>query len=113
MRGSFGDIRQSERDLARAHGLGAFMLPKMEGDSLSSSEDATRHNKASESVVSAFAAEGFGAPPAGLASMVADYINMSTRNIPIQKLASMTPGSGELGRVASAGVNIGIGFLTT
>ena len=115
MSGTFADIRTSERDLARAHshalGLGAFTLPK-EGDSLSSSEDATRHYKASESVVSAFAAEGFGSAPSGLASMVADYINMSTRNIPIQKLASMTPGSGELGRVASAGVNIAIGSLT-
>jgi hypothetical protein len=82
------------------------------GDPLNASEDAVRHNKASLSVETAFAAEGLPTPPAGLAAMVADYVNRQTRDIPAGKLASMAPGSGNLGMAAAAGVNMAIGSLT-
>lgn len=113
MHASFSDIRQSERDLARAHALGGSPAAREPHDVLSSSEHTTRQYKASESVQSAFAAEGFGSPPAGLASIVADYVNMATRSIPIGTLASMAPGSGNLGTAASAGVTIALGSLSS
>jgi hypothetical protein len=86
--------------------------PFAEPASMSESEDAVRHNKASLSVDAAFAAEGLGSPPAGLAAMVADYVNRATRDIPVAKLANMAPGSGNLGTAASTGVNVALGTLT-
>ncbi|MHB8267422.1 hypothetical protein [Bradyrhizobium sp.] len=80
--------------------------------SISDSEDAIRHNKASLSVDAAFAAEGLGSPPSFLAGMVADYVNRATRDIPASTLANMTPGSGNLGTAASTGVNVALGSLT-
>jgi hypothetical protein len=92
--------------------FGSFTVPQDADASLTSSEGAIRHNKASLSVDSAFAAEGFGSPPAGLAALVADYVNRSTRDIPVNKLANMSPGSGNLGTAAAAGVNVVLGSLT-
>jgi hypothetical protein len=76
------------------------------------SEDAVRHTKAALSVDAAFAAEGLPNPPSGLASLVADYVNRSTRDIPASKIANMAPGSGNLGAAATAGVNVVLGSLT-
>ena len=92
--------------------FGNFTVPQDGDTTLTSSEGAIRHNKASLSVDSAFAAEGFGSPPAGLAALVADYVNRSTRDIPVSKLANMSPGSGNLGTAAAAGVNVVLGSLT-
>ena len=96
----------------RTRRLGGFALPEDSDATLASGENAIRYNKASLSVDAAFTAEGFGSPPAGLAAMVADYVNRSTRDIPVSKLANMSPGSGNLGTAAAAGVNIVLGSLT-
>jgi hypothetical protein len=96
----------------RPPSFGSFTVPQDADASLTSSEGAIRHNKASLSVESAFAAEGFGSAPAGLAALVADYVNRSTRDIPVNKLANMSPGSGNLGTAAAAGVNVVLGSLT-
>jgi hypothetical protein len=92
--------------------LGGSALSENSDATLTSSEGAIRYNKSSLSVDAAFAAEGFGSPPAGLAAMVADYVNRSTRDIPVSKLANMSPGSGNLGTAAAAGVNVVLSSLT-
>lgn len=112
MRGSFGDIRQSEHDLTRAHALAQASGAREPHEVLSSSEHTLRQYKASESAQSAFAAEGFGSPPAGLARLVADYVNARTLSIPIGTLANMAPGSGNLASAASAGVTMALGSLS-
>jgi hypothetical protein len=83
----------------------------MEGQ-MAASEEAVRYSKASLSVEAAFAAEGFGSPPSGLAAMVTAYVTQQTRGIPAGKMASMAPGSGEFAIAAAAGVNAAIGSLT-
>jgi hypothetical protein len=75
-------------------------------------DDGVRNLKASESVVAAFHAEGFPNPPAGIADIIATHVKNSTRDIPSNKLANMTPGSGALGTSAAAGVNMFLNMLT-
>jgi hypothetical protein len=80
--------------------------------SLSESEGNVRHLKSSLSVVAAFQAEGFPSPPAGLAAIVADFVQSATRGIPLSQFANMTPGTGVLANAASAAVNQVIGGMT-
>jgi hypothetical protein len=79
---------------------------------ISENDDGVRNLKASESVVAAFHAEGFPSPPPGIADIIATHVRSSTRDIPLSKLANMTPGSGALGTSAAAGVNMFLTMLT-
>ena len=80
--------------------------------SISENDDGIRNLKASESVVAAFHAEGFPSPPAGIADIISTHVKSSTRDIPLSKIANMSPGSGSLGTSAAAGVNMFLNMLT-
>jgi hypothetical protein len=80
--------------------------------SISENDDAVRNLKSSESVVAAFHAEGFPSPPGDIAAIITAHVKSSTRDIPLNKIANMTPGSGPLGTSAAAGVNMFMNSLT-
>jgi hypothetical protein len=79
---------------------------------ISENDDGVRNLKASESVAAAFHAEGFPSPPAGIADIISTHVKSSTRDIPLNKIANMSPGSGALGTAAAAGVNMFLTMLT-
>ena len=76
------------------------------------SEDMIRNLKSSESVVSAFQAAGFPSPPGELAQIATTYVKSQTQQIPINQVANMAAGSGQLGASAAQGVNLLIGMMT-
>jgi hypothetical protein len=80
--------------------------------SVTESEDAVRNLKASESVTAAFNAAGVPNPPGDLANIVASYVKSATRDIPLNQIAYMTPGSGTLGTSAATGVTMFFNALT-
>lgn len=80
--------------------------------SISENDDAVRNLKSSETVVAAFHAEGFPSPPGDIAAVITAHVKSSTRDIPLNKIANMTPGSGPLGTSAAAGVNMFMNSLT-
>src|SRR5947209_7091704 len=79
---------------------------------LSASEDAVRYLKSSESVETAFHAEGFPSPPSGLAAIVADLVRSATQGIPPKQIANMAPGTGSLATAASAAVHLVMDGMT-
>lgn len=80
--------------------------------SLPQSDDAIRNLKASESVVAAFQAAGFPSPPGELAQIATTFVRSQTLQIPINQVANMSAGSGQLGAAAAQGVNLLIGLMT-
>jgi S1/P1 Nuclease len=80
--------------------------------SISENDDAVRNLKSSESVVAAFHAEGFPSPPGDITAIITAHVKSSTRDIPLNKIANMAPGSGPLGTSAAAGVNMFLTMLT-
>jgi hypothetical protein len=86
--------------------------PNGQSGSISENDDAVRNLKSSESVVAAFHAEGFPSPPGDIAAIITAHVKSSTRDIPLNKIANMTPGSGPLGTSAAAGVNMFLTMLT-
>jgi hypothetical protein len=86
--------------------------PNGPSGSISENDDAVRNLKSSESVVAAFHAEGFPSPPGDIAAIITAHVKSSTRDIPLNKIANMTPGSGPLGTSAAAGVNMFMNSLT-
>jgi hypothetical protein len=86
--------------------------PNGQSGSVSENDDAVRNLKSSESVVAAFHAEGFPSPPGDIAAIITAHVKSSTRDIPLNKIANMAPGSGPLGTSAAAGVNMFLTMLT-
>ncbi len=82
------------------------------GAALPQSEDAIRNLKASESVVAAFQAAGFSSPPGELAQIATTFVKSQTQQIPINQVANMAAGSGQLGASAAQSVNLLIGTMT-
>src|SRR5258707_9796572 len=80
--------------------------------SVPESEDAIRNLKASESVTAAFNAVGIPNPPGDLANIVSTYVKSATRDIPLNQIAYMAPGSGTLGTSAATGVTMFFNALT-
>ena len=80
-------------------------------ESLPESDDSIRNLKASEAAESAFQAAGIPSPPADLAAIVGTHVKGATRDIPLNQLANMAPGSGQLNASAVGAVNMLIGSL--
>jgi hypothetical protein len=76
------------------------------------SEDMIRSLKSSESVLAAFQAAGFPSPPGDLAQIATAFVKSQTQQIPINRMANMAAGSGQLGASAAQGVNLLIGLMT-
>jgi hypothetical protein len=76
------------------------------------SEDMIRNLKSSESVVASFHAAGFPSPPGELAQIATTYVKSQTQQIPIDRVANMAAGSGQLGASAAQSVNLLIGTMT-
>lgn len=79
--------------------------------SISENEDAVRNLKASQSVEAAFLAVGISNPPNDVAAIITNQVKSAIKNLPLDQVRNMTPGSGPLG-TALAAVDQYVGMLT-